>query len=289
VNLLLIKGGLMANTYAPPQGRLGHARVAVMTIIKEEFDAARDVLGLHEEVANTQYVTSGKTGDRLYDVVLCEATERSNIPCATLTSDIIDDFRPEVLLLVGIAGGLTDDGAGRDGIALGDVVVADSVAYVEFMKITDGKYSLRHFPLDHPSIHLRKVIVKALVRSFDLAAAIKIERPDKLTTPKILEGEIVCGDKVMGGLEDPMQAKLLEPFEKAIAVDMESIGMARAVCERRTSIWYNPRYLVIRGISDLVTVGENAETRAKWKPYAAYAASAVAKAFVDRLLKGAHA
>ena len=279
----------MANTYAPPQGRLGHARVAVMTIIKEEFDAARDVLGLHEEVANTQYVTSGKTGDRLYDVVLCEATERSNIPCATLTSDIIDDFRPEVLLLVGIAGGLTDDGAGRDGIALGDVVVADSVAYVEFMKITDGKYSLRHFPLDHPSIHLRKVIVKALVRSFDLAAAIKIERPDKLTTPKILEGEIVCGDKVMGGLEDPMQAKLLEPFEKAIAVDMESIGMARAVCERRTSIWYNPRYLVIRGISDLVTVGENAETRAKWKPYAAYAASAVAKAFVDRLLKGAHA
>lgn len=279
----------MADTYAPPQGRLGHARVAVMTIIKEEFDAARDVLGLHEEVANTQYVTSGKTGDRFYDVVLCEATERSNIPCATLTADIIDDFRPEVLLLVGIAGGLTDGGAGREGIALGDVVVADSVAYVEFMKITDGKYSLRHFPLDHPSIHLRKVIVKALVRSFDLAAAIKIERPDKSTTPKILEGEIVCGDKVMGGLEDPMQAKLLEPFEKAIAVDMESIGMARAVCERRTSIWYNPRYLVIRGISDLVTVGENAETRAKWKPYAAYAASAVAKAFVDRLLKGAHA
>lgn len=143
--------------------------------------------------------------------------------------------------------------------------------------------------MDHPSVHLRRNIVKPLVRSFDLGAAVKVPRPETKTKPKILEGEIVCGDKVMGGQNDQLQALLLKPFEKAIAVDMESIGMARAVCERRTSIWYNPRYLVIRGISDMVTVGENSETRALWKSYAAHAASAVAKAFVGRLLSGPQA
>ncbi len=273
-------------TYPRPKGRLGHARVAVMTIIKEEFEAARDVLELHQEVPGTQYVTGGEPKDGQYEIVLCEATERSNIPCATLTKDIIDDFRPEVLLLVGIAGGLTDDGIGRDGISLGDVVVADSIVYTEFMKITDGKHFLRYLPVDHPSIHLRKTIVKALMRSVDLSAVVKVERPEAPQPPKILEGQIVCGDKVMGGVEDNMQAQLLAPFDKAIAVDMESIGMARAVCECRTSVWYNPRYLVIRGISDLVSAQENGETRAKWKSYAAHAAASVAKEFVGRLLRG---
>lgn len=294
------------STYPLPTGRLGHARVAVLTIIKEEFDAAQEVLGLRHEIANTSYVTSAASEDGQFDVVLCQATERSTIPCATLTLDIIDDFRPEVLLLVGIAGGLMDRekpnffrrlvssitrdstsaGTGRDDVALGDVVIADSVAHTEFMKITDGKHYLRHFPVDHPSVHLRKTVVQALMRGTNLGASIKVERPDTSTVPKILEGQIVCGDKVMGGVEDNMQAQLLEPFDKAVAVDMESIGMARAVCERRTSIWYNPRYLVIRGISDMVTGENNSDVRAKWKSYAAHAAAVVANEFIGRLLKG---
>jgi nucleoside phosphorylase len=293
--------------YPLPSGRQGHARVAVLTIIKEEFDAVQQVLDLKHEIDGTSYVSRAAPVDGLFDVVLCQATERSTIPCATLTMDIIDDFRPEVLLLVGIAGGLmdkdkpslfrrflssvgiavglTEKGKGRDDVALGDVVIAESVAHTEFMKITDGRHYLRHIPVDHPSIHLRKTLVQALMRSFKLGEAVMVERPDPSTAPKILEGQVVCGDKVMGGVEDNMQAQLLEPFDKAIAVDMECIGMARAVCERRTSVWYNPRYLVIRGISDMVTGETNSDVRAKWKSYAAHAAAAVANEFIGRLLK----
>lgn len=267
------------------KGRLGHARVAVLTIIKEEFEAAQAVLGLHDEVTDTGYVTAGQREDGDYDVVLCEATARSNVASATRTTEIIEDFRPEVILLVGIAGGILDEkGIGRDGVALGDVVVADYVSYTEFMKITEGKTSLRYVAIDHPSVHLLGNVLKPLLRKFKLADVVQIDRPDKATTPKVIEGEIVSGEKVWGGVDDPVQIELMKPFEKALAVDMESHGMARAVCERRTSVWYNPRYLVIRGISDLVGVKDNNEIRGVWKTYAAHTASHVAKAFVDRLL-----
>jgi nucleoside phosphorylase len=64
---------------------------------------------------------------------------------------------------------------------------------------------------------------------------------------------------------------------------MESIGMARAVCDGRSSFWYHPRYAIIRGISDLVTAADNNEMRAGWKEFAANAAALVAQEFVRRL------
>jgi nucleoside phosphorylase len=96
-------------------------------------------------------------------------------------------------------------------------------------------------------------------------------------------GQIVSTEKVMGGLNNPVQVELLRPFDKALAVDMESIGMARGVCARRTSFWYNPLYAVIRGISDHVGIEGNDETRAQWKAYAAHAAAIVAREFIRRL------
>jgi nucleoside phosphorylase len=96
-------------------------------------------------------------------------------------------------------------------------------------------------------------------------------------------GQIVSAEKVMGGLNNPVQVELLRPFDKALAVDMESIGMARGVCARRTSFWYNPLYSVIRGISDLVGVEGNDATRTQWKLYAAHAAAIVAREFIRRL------
>jgi nucleoside phosphorylase len=80
-----------------------------------------------------------------------------------------------------------------------------------------------------------------------------------------------------------VQQALLKPFDKALAVDMESIGIARAVCEGRSSFWYHPRYIVIRGISDFVAAPENDQMRAKWKSFAAHTAALVTREFVKRL------
>lgn len=269
-----------------PRGKLGRARVAVLTVIDEEFRAARDILGLSKELEGTPYFLSPNSKDDMPDVVLCQSLDRSNVPFNTAVDDAIDDFRPHFLLLVGIAGGLSDAGSklGRDGIALGDVLIADSVAYVEFLKVTDQGTYLRYSPIDHPSLHLRKTITHGIRNSFKLESAITLKRPDEGSTPKILEGQIACGEKVLGSIEDHMQKQLLKPFDKALAIDMESYGMARSVCERRTSVWYNPRYAIIRGISDMASADEgNSETRDKWKEYACTAAAVVAKEFIRRL------
>lgn len=268
--------------YPLPFGRKGHAVAAIVTIIDEEFDAVRAAFGKITELSGTRYYAREQLGESSWDVIFGQPTDRSNIPCSNLVGEIIEDFRPQVLVLVGIAGGLSDREGGREGIDLGDVVIADSVSYVEFLKVTQGATYLRHFPIDQPSVHLRGAVSQQISRSFDIKAGLKVVAPKAGLGPKVRIGQIVSGEKVMSGIDSPVQVELLKPFDKALAVDMESIGMARMVCERRTSFWYNPRYAVIRGISDMVGATENSTTREAWKRYAAHTAALVAAEFVRR-------
>lgn len=70
--------------------------------------------------------------------------------------------------------------------------------------------------------------------------------------------------------------------------------MARAVFESRRTVDYNPRLLVIRGISDLLLAEEaaeaegsqieNNEQRRIWKVFAAAAAATFAAAVISRFV-----
>jgi nucleoside phosphorylase len=270
--------------YRPPTGRFGRARVAVVTIIAEEFAAAQDVFELHENITGTGYFVAGSGDDEEWDVVLMQATDRSNVPVMGDVLTLMEDLRPQVILLVGIAGGLCDGNEGRDGIGPGDVLIADQVTYVEFLKLVPELGPLmRSYAIDHPSVPLRKAITTPIQKTLRLrdhlgAPPIPTDREFKIHI-----GSIVSGEKVLGDVKSHVQQQLLKPFDKALGVDMESIGMARAVCDGRSSFWYHPRYAVIRGISDLVSAADNDEMRTDWKPFAAQAAAVVAREFVRRL------
>lgn len=274
---------MVPNAYPAPRGRIGRAQVAVLTVIEEEFDAVSEALGICANIPGTPYFVRSAADGPDWDVVLSQCPDRSNVPFRGEAGEVIEDFRPQVLLLVGIAGGICDEnGVGRDGISPGDVLIAEYVDYVDFLKITDEGTFVRHYAIDYPSLHLRRVISIPLRKTFNLAAAVA-KTPPQATSPKIHIGAIASGEKVMGGVDNRMQQQLLKPFDKALAIDMESIGIARAVCERRTSFWYNPRYAIIRGISDLVGPAGNDEMRAGWKPFAAHTAAVVAREFIQRL------
>jgi nucleoside phosphorylase len=88
-------------------GRLGTARVAVLTIIDEEFEAASLSLGLSHHLPDTAYYCAERQGS---DVVLRQSPDRSQVPAMSVAQQILEDYRPEVVLLVGIAGGI----AGRE-------------------------------------------------------------------------------------------------------------------------------------------------------------------------------
>ncbi len=239
-----------AMAYPMPKGKKGRARVAVITVIEEEFDAARQILGANYSIPSTQYFATTSSQDAQWDLVLAQCVDRSQVPANEITNEVIEDFRPQIILLVGIAGGLCDGETPREGIALGDVVIAEFVDYVEFLKITNTGIVLRHMAYDHPSVALRKTVSFLLQREFDPRPYIQIQPPAG-NGAKIHIGPIASAEKVLGGVHNEVQIALLKPFDKALAIDMESYGVARAVCARRTSFWYHPRYVVIRGISDL--------------------------------------
>src|SRR5262245_3384085 len=123
-------------------GWKGDARVGVITVVPEEFAQVQDVLQAPHNLPGSAYYVRALAPDSKYEIVLMRLADRGNIVSLEGTRDLIEDFRPAYILLVGIAGGIAD----RDGTDLGHVIVADFVDYYEFRKMVDGKNQIRRNP-----------------------------------------------------------------------------------------------------------------------------------------------
>ncbi len=261
------------------RGRDGSALVAVVTIVDEELRAVRSIAPFENFAMDTPYFFRNKTGEREFDVILAQSADRGNTPCAELVRDIAERFRPEFIILSGIAGGLED----RDEVSLGDVIIADHVDYYEMRKFSSGKDRTRRLAFDHPSKFLRETIAHRVRHFRPWKTSIKVERPAR-GDPKIIVGNLIAGEKIMGDGESAYQQKILDEFDKAIAVDMESYGLARGVYSARATRYYNLNYLVVRGVSDLAGSERNDADRKVWRDYAASTAAAFSMNVVDEII-----
>jgi nucleoside phosphorylase len=291
------------------QGRRGHARVVVLTIIEEEFLAAQTALCAHGEVGVTGVFTTealAANPERRYPFVLTQSSDRGNTPAAQEITRLLELYRPEVVLLVGIAGGIQRaDGPVTKGPGIGDVVVGKYVHYAPFTKNLPAGRFLRYIPLDQPSSGLVSQHADVLARpSFpDCWAGLSEHRPGETGSPRVHVGEIIAIESIAGNPSGEEQIFMLERFDNADAVDMESMGVGRAIHEYREDVHYSPRWLCIRGISDIVTAespplpvdedyeeggtveaGDNNVERQLWKRYASAAAATFARRVVERLL-----
>jgi nucleoside phosphorylase len=268
------------------------ARVGVLTIIDEEFECVREALNADAQVSGPYYTTDPAS----CQVVLRQAADRGNIQAVQPTRDLIESFQPEMVLIVGIAGGI----AGRDNIQLGDVVVANYLHYAEFRKATDGADRARFAAYDHPAVSLREELVDPARRA-EWQTRIAVQAPENVSPPVVHIGGVVATEKVMGDPDHAEQRRLVATFDDALAVEMESVGVGRAVHEARGEVNYNVRFIVIRGISDLVhsrspglagatgggdatAAANNNSQRQLWKRYAAASAAAFAAEVVDMML-----
>lgn len=272
-------------------GHLGYARFAVLTFTDDEHDAAKEVFDIRENIPMTTYYVRDPNVTE-HDVVLVEA-ERSNVPAEDVTKATLGDFRPCVVLTCGTAGGHTDRGP-----ELGDIVLGDYVVYYEFSKVQDPKGGgqtnwepiERLHAHDHPSGVLARAVGRPLGKSgadwYD--PAIERRPANAKATPDVFVGMILCGEKILQAPTTDEQKQLLQRHDKALAVDMESYGVAMAVTRGRdiNSIsrdHYNPRFLPIRAISDMVDHPNGAAERKVWTPYAATLACAFAKGIIERI------
>jgi nucleoside phosphorylase len=263
----------------------------VLTIIDEEFDAVSSELKLTVHIPGSAYYCA-EGGEA--DVVLRQAHDRSQVPAMGVAREVLEDYRPEVLIVVGIAGGI----AGRDGVALGDVVAPKYVHYGEVRKLTSEGDDPRPIAFDQPSRSVHDCCVHPARRG-NWHGRIPKSPPESCDLPKVISGSLVSAEKIFGDPTHHEQRELVRRYTDAAAVDMESYGVGRAVFDARDAVDYNPRLLVIRGISDLVTVAdatapdgvpdlqaevENNDQRAKWKFYAAATAASFTAEVIEQFL-----
>jgi nucleoside phosphorylase len=304
---------MMAGRRRILSGREGHARVAVLSVIDEEFEALIDELGAEREVGTTGAFAPEQRGpaDQPLPFVVAQCHSRSNLPASTATRRLVDQFRPETFLLVGIAGGIQrptvrDNQITWSGPNVGDVVVAEYVHYAEYVKNMPSGHYLRYFPIDHPAqflvgSHARTVMHSAATGGWH--RGIRCDRPGS-GIPEVHIGEIVALESIAGDPDSARQAEILRTFGNAMAVDMESMGVGRALHELRDHVFYNPLWMCVRGISDAVRSNEelkdlkakypklkmpsrrhdNNDERALWKKYAAAVAARYAERLLYRLL-----
>jgi len=251
---------------------------AIITVIQEERDAVIELFSLSELESQSRTLHHGKitstANGEEHTILLARCRSRGNNSANSLASELIREFQPTNLIVVGIAGGVS----GRDDLALGDVVTHDDLHYYELIKQSGGTEQQREMVVETASPSLLDTAEKVVLRN-DWWQALTIGRPADLESkPKVVTGQILSGDKLLGDPESEQLINLLKQFDKALAVEMESGGVGRAVYEMRP-IWRS-EFLIIRGVSDFCNVEGNQATRDAWKVYASQTAAALALALV---------
>lgn len=303
---------MTSKAIAPPNvlvGRTGkHARVAILTVTERELKAVQTVIPNLVLVKGTarSFTLAECVDDTEIPVVVTRARDQTNIVSHATALEIVGDFRPEFLLLVGTAGGiLRPERQGPrkavrwKGPNLCDVVVSRYIHHTDYMKATaeHGKLA-RYNPFEQPGCRLRgyadHVSMQGTWRDY--------LTPHWGTTeplPNIIFDEILCGDGLRADPNDDFQRWVVKHFDHSAAIEMESVGVASALYDLRDSEFYGPTFLTIRGISDHVhgpgpdgdfpndKIPRKSQNRIREQrtPFAALAAAAYATAVAAEILR----
>jgi nucleoside phosphorylase len=231
-----------------------------MTALDLEYAAVRaHLVGVrarrHEE--GTIFET-GRVGGSACSVAIVRVGP-GNTATALIAERAIAMFRPKALLFVGVAGALRDD------VRLGDVVVATRVYAFQGGKAEGSRFLARPQMWEAP--HGLEQLAGYLAREVGWTRRVgdRRHRPAVHLKP-IASGEVVVNSRT-GWVADHLRLH----FGDAVAVDMESVGLA---CTGHLN--NSMPVLSVRGISDLADGDKREADRAGWQLAAAANAAAFA-------------
>jgi nucleoside phosphorylase len=234
------------------------------TPIDIERRAVLDLLPKHEftdhEIGGTVYRETEYEGPQgLWRLVLAMAG-RGNERAAVSVEHAIAAWRPQILVLCGIAGGLRD-------ARVGDVVAATKVYGYEAGEDTDDGLLPRpeSFSTSFP-LHQRAQLIAE-----DRSWADGLEG-----APRVFHRPIASGSKVITGNASAAAEHIKRHSGDAQAVDTESYG-AMAAAQRRPAV----EAFAVRGISDLLG-DKTKEADKRRQPLAARNAAAFALTLIGR-------
>jgi nucleoside phosphorylase len=234
------------------------ADIVFLTALSVEFDAVHaHLIGPtpHTDRNGTRYTIGRLPGGRRVALALIG---EGNLAAAALVGRAIEEFSPCVLLLVGVAGAITDDAQ------VGDVVVATRIHTYHGGR--EESETFRPRPKGWPVAHDLEQAARALAHAGTL--------PDMRVHFK----PIVSGDVILDSRTSPLAGLLATYYSDAIAIDMESAGVAEAAHRRNFH-----RAMTIRAISDTADGAKRQRDAAGWQPRAAARAAAFAVALAQRV------
>jgi nucleoside phosphorylase len=250
--------------------RIADADVVVLTPLSLEYQAVLahltdtrsriDANGTHYEIGELR-------GSRCR--VALALIGPGNLAAAALTGRAIESFRPIALLLVGVAGGLTGE------VALGDVVVATWVFAYHGGRAESSRFRPR--PKGWQLSHSLEQQAHEVVRAGTWTSLL----PGIGDPPTVHFKPLVSGDVVVDSLKSPTATLIADHYSDAIAVDMESAGVAEAA--HRNDFHYA---ITIRAVSDHADGNKQVTDAAGWQPRAVANAAAFAVALADRIVQG---
>ncbi|NEP14349.1 MAG: tetratricopeptide repeat protein [Symploca sp. SIO2C1] len=212
-------------------------RAVILTALPVEYKAVRNHLIDLQEKEHPQgtiyeqgkFVAKGQE----WQVGIAEVGA-GNAGAAAEAERAIAYFQPNILLFVGIAGGIKD-------VAIGDVVVATEVYGYE-----SGKVGEQFFTRPKAGKSAYRLVQRA---KFEARKGEWLQRLDSapVSQPRVFVAPIVAGEKVVTSRKSAIFQFLRESYNDAIALEMEGFGFLSAAFAHP-----NIPAVVIRGISDLI-------------------------------------
>jgi nucleoside phosphorylase len=226
----------------------------ILTALPVEYYAVRKHLtNLREEMhpQGTIYERGVFAGKESWNVGIAEVGA-GNAGTAVEAERAINYFKPDILLFVGIAGGIKD-------VAIGDVVVATKVYGYESGKADREKF------LTRPSVgQSAYALVQRAKREAGKDDWMGRLIGDLTVKPRVFVAPIAAGEKVVAAKTSGVFEFLRSSYNDAIAVEMEGYGFMSAAFA-----YPSIQSIVIRGISDLVDdrtdddkIGDNRQEKA---------------------------
>jgi nucleoside phosphorylase len=221
-------------------------RAVIVTALPVEFNAVCEHLTDRCEETHPQGTVYEKgcfrpIGSGEWEIIVAEIGA-GNVAAAAEVERVINHCQPNVVLFVGIAGGIKD-------VEIGDVVAGNKVYGYESGKESEG---FKPRPMVHESNYRLVQRAKAEARSGKWRQRIPGDVP--LSPPRVLIGPIAAGEKVVADSKSATAQLIIALYGDALAVEMEGYGFLHGAY-----LHQHLAALVIRGISDLLDLKSKAD------------------------------
>lgn len=198
-------------------------KIAVIGAMEEEVTILRSEMENKDvkTIAGSEFTTGLLKGT---DTVLLRSGI-GKVNAAMTTAVLIHEFKPDIIINTGSAGGLSPD------LQVGDVVVSSEVRHHD-VDVTVFGYEYGQVPQ-----------LPAAFKADEKLVQVALEASKELTDVKTVKGLIATGDSFMN---DPVRVQAIgEKFTNLQAVEMEAAAIAQVAHQ------FQVPFVVIRALSDI--------------------------------------